>query len=276
MERLQGATALVTGATSATGRAICGRLAHAGVNVIASGRREEVLAAVVAELTAAGVEAAAVPADLADRGGLERLVERAEAALGAIDVLVHGAGVEPVAAFTAYCREELAEAIEIDLVAPLLLTHRVLPGMLERGRGHVVFVSSLAGKFGPAYNEPYAAAKAGLLGLNQSLRAEYRSAPVGFSAVLPGFTAGDEMYEGMREEDRRPARLIGRTTVAEVAGRVIEAIVDDRPELLEVGSPIRPLLALAELSPRLAEWLSDRLGTSRSFRRAAAVRGRLH
>jgi short-subunit dehydrogenase len=275
MRLLRGGTALVTGATSSTGRATCRRLAREGVKVVVSGRREETLAEVVAELGEIGAEATAVPADLAERGDLERLVRLGEAALGSIDLLVHGAGVEPVAAFTAYRREELAEAIEINLTAPLLLTHMVLPGMLERGRGHVVFVSSLAGKIGPAYNEPYAAAKAGLLGLNQSLRAEYRSTPVGFSAVLPGFTAGDEMYEEMREDDSLLGRLIGETTAAEIADRVIEAIVDDRPEVLEVGSPIRPLLALAEISPRLTEWLSDRLGSSRSFRRAAAVRGRL-
>jgi NAD(P)-dependent dehydrogenase (short-subunit alcohol dehydrogenase family) len=87
----------------------------------------------------------------------------------------------------------------------MLLTHRVLPGMLERGRGHVVFISSLAGKIGPAYNEPYAATKAGLVGLTQSLRAEYLHEPV-------GFLAGDGMYQRMVEEGVKSNRLMGETT----------------------------------------------------------------
>jgi short-subunit dehydrogenase len=275
MEQLSGRTALVTGATGGIGRHIARRLAGDGMNAIVSGRREDVLAEVVAELRELGVRAEAVPADLGDLSQVDPLIERAEAALGPIDVLVNNAGIEITAAFTSYSREELTTMVAVNLTAPMLLTHRVVPGMLARGHGHVVFISSLAGKVGPAYNEPYAATKAGLIGLNQSLRAEYRHAPIGFSVVCPGFTTGDGMYQRMTEEGVRSNRLLGETTVEKVADAVVEAIRHDRAEIIESGSPVRPLLALSQVAPGAVERLTERTGATELFRRTAESRGRL-
>jgi short-subunit dehydrogenase len=216
-----------------------------------------------------------VAADLGDLTQIDPLIERSEAALGEIDLLVNNAGLEISGSFTAYTREELTSVVDVNLTAPMLLTHRVVPGMLERGRGHVVFISSLGGKIGPAYNEPYGATKAGLIGLNQSLRAEYRHAPIGFSVICPGFTAGEGMYQRMTEEGARSNRLLGETTTEKVADRVVEAIRKDQPEAIETGAPIRPMLAIGQISPRLAEWLGERAGGTELFRRIAEARGRL-
>lgn len=275
MEQLRGRTALVTGASGGIGRQIARRLAKDGMNVIASGRREDVLAEVVEELRGLGAKAESVPADLGDLGQVDPLIERSEAALGEIDVLVNNAGLETVGAFTAYRREELTSMVDVNLTAPMLLAHRVVPGMLERGRGHVVFISSLAGKIGPAYNEPYGATKAGLIGLNQSLRAEYRHAPIGFSVICPGFTAGDGMYQRMVEEGVSSNRMLGETTTEKIADCVSDAIRRDRPEIVESGSPVRPMLAMSQIAPRLAERLVERFGGTEIFRRAATARGRI-
>jgi short-subunit dehydrogenase len=275
MEQLRGRTALVTGGSGGIGRQIARRLARDGMNVVVSGRREEVLAELVAELRELGVKAEAVPADLGDLSQVDPLIERSEAALGPIDLLVNNAGIEITAPFTGYSREELTSVVDINLTVPMLLTHRVVPGMLERGRGHVVFISSLAGKIGPAYNEPYGATKAGLIGFNQSLRAEYRHAPIGFSVVCPGFTAGDGMYQRMVEEGVSSNRMLGETTTAKVADCVAEAIRRDRPEVIESGSPVRPLLAIGQIAPRLVERLVERFGGTEMFRRTAAARGRV-
>ncbi|HEU0251175.1 MAG TPA: SDR family oxidoreductase, partial [Solirubrobacteraceae bacterium] len=200
MKELKGRTALVTGASGGLGTHIAKRLAREGVDVAVSGRREPELQRVAEELRQLGVKAAAIPADLADLDNIDPLVEGVEAELGAVDLLVNNAGVENVAAFTTYTREELTSMVDVNLTAPLLLTHRLAPGMLERGRGHVVFIASVAGKVGPAFSEPYAATKAGLVGLTQSLRSEYLNAPVGFSVICPGFIAGDGMYARMVQE----------------------------------------------------------------------------
>jgi short-subunit dehydrogenase len=272
---LQGGVALVTGASGGLGTHIARRLAREGMNVAVSGRREDALARVVDELDALGVKSVGVPADLSDLTCLDALIEGVEAGLGPIDVLVNNAGVESIGAFTSHTREELASMVDVNLTAPLLLTHRLTPGMLKRGRGHVVFIASVAGKVGPAFNEPYAATKAGLVGLTQSLRAEYLDAPVGFSVVCPGFIAGDGMYARMAANGHRSNRVMGETTTDKVADAVLRAILRDRAEIVESGAPIRPLLALAQLAPGLAERLMPRFGVTDLFRGVAAERGRI-
>jgi short-subunit dehydrogenase len=274
MRDLQGRTALVTGASGGLGTHIARRLAREGMNVAVSGRREDALAQVVKELSALGIKAAAVPADLCELRTIDPLVEGVESALGPIDVLVNNAGVESVGAFTTYTREELTSMVNVNLTAPLLLTHRLTPGMLERGRGHVVFISSMAGKVGPAFSEPYAATKAGLVGLTQSLRAEYLDAPVGFSVVCPGFIAGDGMYERMVQEGHRSNRMMGETSTEKISDAVVRAIREDRGEILESGAPIRPMLALGQLAPGLVERAAPRFGITELFRKVAVARGR--
>jgi short-subunit dehydrogenase len=244
------------------------------MNVAVAGRREDALESVADELRAAGVRAAAVAADLYERAQVDELIQRSEAALGALDVLVNNAGIEQAAAFTRYEPQELTSMIELNLTAPLLLTHRVLPGMLARGRGHVVFISSMAGKLGPPYQVPYAAAKAGLIAITQSLRAEYLDAPVGFSVICPGFVAGDGMYQRMVDQGVRSNRLMGATRIERVGEQVLAAIRSDRAELIESGRPMRPLLALGQLAPQLGERMVKRIGLTELFRRNAAIRGR--
>jgi short-subunit dehydrogenase len=274
MKDLGGRTALVTGASGGLGTHIARRLAREGMNIAVSGRREDALAEVATELSALGVKAVAVPADLCDLERIDPLVEGVESALGPIDVLVNNAGVESVGAFTSYTRKELTSMVDVNLTAPLLLTHRLAPGMLERGRGHVVFISSIAGKIGPAFSEPYAATKAGLVGLTQSLRAEYVDAPVGFSVVCPGFIAGDGMYERMLQEGHRSNRMMGETSTEKISEAVVRAIREDKAEILESGAPVRPMLAVAQIAPGLVERVAPRFGITELLRKVAVARGR--
>jgi short-subunit dehydrogenase len=274
MRELAGRSALVTGASGGIGVYIARALTRAGMRVVVSGRREDALAAVVAELRGLGGIAEAVPADLSDLAQTDGLIERSERAVGPLDLLVNNAGAEIAAAFTEYTRQELTSMVDLNLNAPLLLTHRVVPGMLARGRGHVVFIASIAGKLGPAYQAPYAATKAGLIGLNQSLRAEYLKASVGFSVVCPGFVAGDGMYERMAQQGFASNRLMGSTTAETIAEKVLDAVQRDRPEVIESGAPIRPVLALNQLAPKLIERATPLAGSTKLFRRVAASRGR--
>ena len=274
MKNLQGGTVLVTGASGGLGTHIARRLAKEGMNVAVSGRREDALAQVVDELEALGVKASAVPADLCDLSTIDSLADGVEAALGPIDVLVNNAGLESVGAFTAYTSEELSSMVNVNLTAPLLLTHRLVPDMLERGRGHVVFISSMAGKIGPAFSEPYAATKAGLIGLTQSLRAEYLDQPVGFSVVCPGFIAGDGMYERMVKEGHRSNRMMGETTTEKISDAVVRAIREDKAEMIESGAPVRPMLAVAQIAPGLVERVAPKFGITELFRKVAVARGR--
>lgn len=274
MDPLSGRNAIVTGASGGLGHHVARRLAQEGMNVVLVARRADALERVAEELRALGARAEPVPADLSDVDALDDVLARAEAAVGPIDLLVNNAGMEAIASFPSYTREELVSMVALNLTAPLLLTHGVLPGMLERGRGHVVFISSVAGKVGAPFNEPYSATKAGLVALTQSLRAEYLDAPVGFSVVCPGFIAGDGMYQRMVEQGHKSNRLMGETTVEKVVDRVVEAVRRDRPELIEAGAPMRPLLALGQLAPRTFERLVPRFGVTKLFGGVARDRGR--
>jgi short-subunit dehydrogenase len=272
---LNGRNALVTGASGGIGKAIARALAGAGMNLVLGGRRLQALDALADELRTTGVRAQPITAELTDTAAAEATIDRAEQELGPLDVLINNAGVEYAAAFDRQPREELLETVAINLTAPLLMTRKVLPGMLDRGYGHVVFISSLAGKVGGPYEASYSASKAALIALTQSLRSEYPTGPVGFSVVCPGFSAGEGMYQRMIEQGIRSNRLLGETSTEKIGEAVLVAIRRDLPEVVESGAPVRPFLALAQLAPRIAERMQALSGGTELFRRVAAARDRV-
>lgn len=272
MKELTGKTALVTGASGGIGRAICLALADAGAAVLVSGRQSGALEELVAELGANHARAQAIPIDLGNTTAAEDLLGRAERDFGPVDVLVNNAGVEQPSAFTDMTPDDIRTMVEVNLTATMLLTHRALPGMLDRGRGHVVFVSSGLAKMGSAYQAPYSATKAALLALTQALRAEYRHTPVGFSVVCPGLVTGAGMYQRMLDDGFSASPLLGTTTTTRVARKVVAAVRHDRPEVHVTGAPVRPILAAIQLHPRLTEMITARAGMTELFRRVAAGR----
>ncbi len=276
MKNLKGRTALLTGASGGIGRHIATALAAAGANVVVSDRYEDGLTQLSDQLRGSGARIAAVTADLSDLDAIDALVDEAERALGPIDILVNNAGTDVPAAFTENRTEELTRMVDVNLTAPMLLTHSMLPGMLDRGAGHVVFISSAAAKMGQAYEGPYAATKAGLIALTQSLRVEYHRAPVGFSVVVPGFVeGGNGMYERVKDRGIRASKLLGTTTVDRIAADVVRAIERDAPEIIDMGRPMKPAFAAAQLAPRLAERFAARFGAGEMFRQVAEVDGRI-
>jgi short-subunit dehydrogenase len=265
VDELRGANALLTGAAGGLGRHIAHALAAQGVGLAVSGRHLDTLERLCSELRESGASAEPVLADLADPDDVAGLVELAEATIGPLDLLINNAGVELAAAYPEFTDEELASIAQINLIAPMVLTRHALPGMLARGRGHIVVVSSLAGRGGNAYNVLYAATKAGLLGFARSLHAELAEGPLGASVVCPGFIAHDGMYARFQELGVNAPVALRAVEPERVAQAVIEAIVDDRPDLLVTGWPMRPLLALQELAPRLAERIVQVTGAGRFF-----------
>jgi short-subunit dehydrogenase len=268
---LNGNVALLTGAAGGIGTAIAQRLAGEGTRIVLTGRDTSALEALRASLPGAGH--AVLVADLAERQEVDGLIARAETAAGGpIDVLVNNAGIEVAATFHRLPAADIERMVAINLLAPMLLTHQIIPGMLERGRGHVVQISSAAGLVGTACVEPYAATKGGLVRFTESLRATYTDTPLGFSTVCPGFTRGGGMYTRMEEQGHRSNALLGTTTVEAVADAVVRAVTQNRPLQIVNGRPLRPALTLATLSPPLGERLMERTGANAVFRRLAAAR----
>jgi len=212
--RLADAVALVTGASSGIGAAAAASLAAAGSRLVLSGRDRDRLNAVAAQ-----TGATALPIDLAEPSGPDRLVEAALGAMGRIDLLICNAGVGwagPIGELTA---AKAAELVELNLLVPVQLSRLVVPGMAERGSGRLVFVSSIAGAVGVRHEAVYSATKAGLNYLAESLRYELEPKGVGISVVLPG--AVDTPFFSHR------GRPYGRRWPAPIAPeRVARAITD--------------------------------------------------
>ena len=194
MKELRGRNALVTGAGGGLGAYIARALADQGVNLALTDLPEASVDGLSAELRTRGVQVEHAPADLADRDERRRLAAWAEDALGPIDVLVNNAGVEFGGPFLDNQGDALELTVGVNLLAVMDLTRLLLPGMLERGRGHVVSMASLAGKLPPPQLASYAATKHGVVGFMASLRAEFADEPVGFSAICPGFVGRVGMF----------------------------------------------------------------------------------
>jgi len=276
MVELRGARALVTGAAGGLGGYISRALASEGANLVLSDVPGSEIDARAGELGRMGIEATAIPVDLTDGAARERLVRDAEAAIGPLDVLVNNAGLEFGGAFTKTTREEIESIVAVNLVSVMDLTWLVLPGMLERRRGHVVNLASLAGKIASVFLATYAGTKHGVVGFTHSLRAEYADEPVSFSAICPVFVADVGMYARAESEmDTEPPPGLRPVPPQRVADAVLEALREDRAEVIVNRGPIRPLAGLYWLAPKTAVRLLGNRRTRKYAEDYARARGRL-
>lgn len=261
--------ALVTGAAGGLGHYIARALAAEGVNQVLSDIPGAPLDALAEELRARGVRVEAETADLADRPQAEALVGRAEETLGPIDILVNNAGLEFGGPFLENSVDELERIVDVNLLAVMLLTREALPGMLQRGRGHVVNLASLAGKTAPPNLASYVATKHAVVGLTHSLRAEHSGSQVGFSAICPAFVGRVGMYGRIEDQLPDPPPLLKPVPPEVVGDAVVRAIRDDRAEIIVGSRALRPLAVLYHASPKLFAKLSDNR-RSREFAEAFA------
>lgn len=198
-----------------------------------------------------------VLAELSEPGAAEAAVAKAEAFLGRpLDLVVSNAGAGWCGEFTSMEPDEIDRLLALNLAAPIHLARAVLPGMVERGRGHLVLVGSVAGHLGLRQEAVYSAAKAGLVALAESLRTEVCATGVGVSLVSPGVVA-----TAFFDRRGRPyARSWPRPIAPErVAGAVERAVVTGQPRLIVpawMGAPI----ALSALLPGLYRRLAYRWG----------------
>jgi short-subunit dehydrogenase len=274
MKNLAGKNAILTGASGGLGVFIADELAKAGVNLCLVANPGEELPILSQQLARRGVRVRPMVFDLRSCSERKALIEQARAELGSVDILVNNAGVEFNAPFHELSEEQIAEVLSVNLEAPMMLAHILLPHYLSRGQGHIVNISSLAGKSGPALQEAYAASKAALIAFTSSLRATYRGTGVSASVVTPGFVKAG-IYERLKQRAGRDAPLLlGACPPERVALAVLRAIRNDRPEIIVNKYPVRPILLLSVLSPSLGEWLAARMGTHAFFRSAVESSGK--
>jgi hypothetical protein len=242
---------LVTGASAGIGQAFARIFASHGYDVALTARRGERLEQLAEEIRLRyGVETLAIPADLADPAAGERLTQTLAANGRVVDALVNNAGYGLRGAYAATPWEEERAFLQVLLVAVCDLTHRVLPGMVERRFGRIVNVASLAGLApGAPGRTLYGAAKSFLVKFSESLHLETRDQGVHVSALCPGLTYSEfHDVNGTRES-------LGRLTpewlwlgADEVAAAGYEAVEANRP-ICVPGAPNKAIAAVVKLIP---------------------------
>jgi short-subunit dehydrogenase len=245
---LEGASVLLTGATGGLGQAIARALAERGARVTVTGRRMDVLEPLASEIGGRAIEA-----DLALPDAPDRVLEAA----GAVDVLVANAGLPGSGRLDSFSVEEIDRALTVNLRAPMLLAHTLAAQMVERGRGHLVFMSSLSGRAAAPGSSVYCATKFGLRGFGLALREDLASKNVGVSVILPGFIRDAGMFH---ESGAKLPPYVGTKTPEDVARAVIKAIEQNRAELDVAPLPLRAGTVLSSLVPGPIGSIQRKLG----------------
>lgn len=220
---MSGRVALVTGASQGIGRACAIRLAKSGATVAVAARNREKLDEVVAEITAAGGQAAAFVLDVAEEEQIKAAFKAAIAQFGKIDVLVNNAGITRDQLVMRMKRPDWDAVLQTNLTSAYLCTQQVTSSMLKQRWGRIINIASVFGQMGQAGQANYAASKAGLIGLTMAVARELASRSITCNAVAPGFidTAMTEVLSGEFKEGALKMIPLGRTgTPDEVAHAV--------------------------------------------------------
>ena len=181
----KGKVVWVTGSSSGIGEELCRQLSKLGAKLILSARSEEKLKSVLQSL-AHPEESRVLVLDLADRDSVANATDKAKGLFGRIDILVNNGGVSCRSAFLDFEEDAARHLMEVNLLGTASLTKGVIRVMLEQGGGHIVNVSSVAGKFGAPLRHYYASSKFGLIGLMDTLRLEFLGKNIHFINVCPG------------------------------------------------------------------------------------------
>lgn len=227
---LQDAHVLITGGSRGIGAAMASAFADAGARVSVAARSTAVLEAV-----AKPIGASVFTVDLTDESQTENLIGQVEDRAGPIDVLMNNAGIETTEFFHTSDLDLTRNIARVNLEAPMVLSRLVLPGMLERNRGHLAFTSSLAGTAGFPAMAAYGATKAGLTNLAASLRLELRDTNIGTTVIAPG-PIDTEMWDDVTGSSDVAAvlkrlkmlQLIPKKSPEYLAERAVDAVRNNR------------------------------------------------
>lgn len=231
-------------------------MAAEGAKLLLSGRKADALEALTAELPGEGHRV--LPADLAETGAAEKLAADA----GEVDILVANAGLPGMGLLADLSPEQMTRALRVNLEAPMLIARALYPGMIERGSGHLVFVSSLSGKVASPRSSIYNATKFGLRGFAFGLRTDLGPQGIGVSVVSPGFVREAGMFA---ETGAKPPPGMGTTTPDKVAAATVKAIERNKLEAVVAPLQLRAMSHFALATPSI----SDRAQSGSAGQKAA-------
>jgi short-subunit dehydrogenase len=218
---LRGAVVVVTGASSGIGRSTALDFARHGSTVVASARREELLQELVAQIERQGGTALAVPCDVSEWSQVDDLRRRVQEAFGRCDVLVNNAGVPGGGPFAELSVQQIETVTGVNLMGVLYGTKAFLPMMLAQGRGHVVNVASVAGRYAIPRASVYTATKHAVVAFSEALYYELAPNGITVTSINPGLV----VTEGFPHHDarqRRFARVMQPDRIADVIVDVVK------------------------------------------------------
>jgi len=264
--------AVVTGASHGIGVHIARALAARDIDLLLVARSASELARVARELGAPGRSVAYAALDLSSPSAAEDVAAAVTAELGSADILVNNAAVELQRRFHTLTAAEIEAVIRLDLITPVALARVLLPGMIERGYGRIVNISSIAGRVGFPLSEAYAASKDGLIAFSRVLRNDYRGTGVSASAVILGAVKGDGF--GQRTLDELGLKTGGAmlATPQQVANAVVRAIEKDTAEIVVMPGPGRLMKALMDLFPGMGPAMTRMSGGDKLMATVADLR----
>jgi short-subunit dehydrogenase len=222
---LDGRHVVITGASRGVGAALADEFAARGARLTLLARSVEAL-----EGVAARTGGNAMPADLADRDQVDGLISRIEAAYGPVDVLVNNAGIDLTGSFMDMPMTDIERMVQLNAITVAELTRQVLPGMIERGGGHVVQVSSLAGTGTFPGISVYGATKSFVTHMTAGIRLEMKGLPIGLTVVETGLITPTDMadsvlsYAPTKASFKRFALLLPDTDVHKLAAKAVKAV----------------------------------------------------
>jgi len=214
---LEGKVALVTGASRGIGLAIARRLGQMGARVSICGRDQDRLEQSASSLRGENIETLAIPADIRRGEQISSLVDKTQQELGAIDILVNNAGIGLFGPFHEFAEADWDCVLETNLKSVFLLCRAVVPEMIRRQTGHIINISSLAGKNTFASGAIYCASKWGLMGLSGSMAEDLRGHGIRVSAICPGSVATE--FAGQSKKD--PSKALQPEDIAHAVAALV-------------------------------------------------------
>jgi short-subunit dehydrogenase len=244
------------------------------MNLLLVARSDNELAGLAGELGGA-IKVSAAAIDLGGPHAARQVADAAAAELGSADVLVNNAATEPQTRFHVLTPAEIEYVLHVDLISPLLLARLLLPGMLQRGYGRIVNVSSLAGHTSFPHTEAYAAAKDGLTAFSRVLHSDYRRTGVAATSLILGPVKDAGIATRTLAETGLTASTAFSVSPHKVAAATVRAIDKPKPEMVISAGPGRVLKALMDYFPGLGPALNrlsgaDKLMTAVADHREAA------
>ncbi|HEY7792228.1 MAG TPA: SDR family NAD(P)-dependent oxidoreductase [Vicinamibacterales bacterium] len=257
---LRGRVAVVTGASAGIGRATSLALAREGMTVVLVARRGDRLEAVADEIAAAGGRALACPADVADEDQVQAIVAQVLDELGRLDVMICNAGFGIEGPIEAHTTTMMRRLMDVNYMGTFFAARAVLQIFRRAGHGHLIVVSSIAGRRGAPYVSGYAATKAAQIGLIEALRAELAGSAIHVSGVYP-VSIDTEFSDVMRAASSAPTQPTRgpRQSPEQVAAAIVRCVRHPRPEVYpHAASRLLPLISA--VAPSFCDRLMQRFG----------------